>query len=968
MRSRAIIVGIVLALMLAYSVAVYALVLPQRRMLAERGWNATPREADGAEVVATVDPQGAAAGLLRVGDEVVALGGERVESSDRLMEAAYQRVPRGGPYALTVRRDGRLLDLTLRDRRAALSEWLLSPWRLAVLFLTVVYLATGFAAFALRPGDKQVQLLALALATWGAPFEFPQLSGAEPAWLLALLAAGMFFRVMPPAFVLHLFLVFPEPSRVLRRWPWIEYLLPVPPLIVAASSAATLIRLATAPPGNRLLSQLQESSALGSLSAVTPVVFTLYLLCAVAALALKYRRATQLSRRKLRIIFFGTVVGVSSLAVWLPLAGALGIAETNPRLHLAVWTLVDLLQCALPLSFAYAIARHQVLPVSLIIRRSVQYLLAKNALRVLLLLPSVGLLASVLADRDRSLSDLLLRNSFYFYLLLLAAVALGLVFRRRLSEWIDRKFFRESYDQEKILRALVEDVKRLDSIPEMSRRVSGEVERALHPVSLYLFYREREHSDLSLSYTSGGSAQNLRIPENFQLLRFLELQGGAQDFPFPQKNNLPQQEKDWLASLGARLVVPLTGTDSRLAGLFVLGDKKSEVPYTARDRELLEAVASQIAVVYENLRLRDRVREDRQIRRDVLSRLEGQDINLLKECPRCGRCFDSAAERCDRDGAELQLSLPVERTVEGRYRLERLLGKGGMGAVYEATHLKLGHRVAVKILGAQMFGDRTALRRFEREARALARLSQHANIVAVHDYGELQTGGAFLAMDLIEGETLGALLKREGRVSPSRAADIFGQVFEGLKAAHGAGVVHRDLKPDNVFLSPPREADGAARPHVRLLDFGLAKLAGGDGADSQAPTAARDPVTTPGAVMGTFGYMSPEQLTGGKIDERSDLFSAGVMICEAVTGERPFKGETLHELIASVLGGDFRLTGGGDPRVARLDAALRRCLARDPAARFSSAAEAQSEIIAALRDCPPHAFRPAEAETAILEQ
>ncbi|HEV2763665.1 MAG TPA: serine/threonine-protein kinase, partial [Pyrinomonadaceae bacterium] len=622
------------------------------------------------------------------------------------------------------------------------------------------------------------------------------------------------------------------------------------------------------------------------------------------------------------------------------------------------------LQIVIPFSFAYAIVRHQVIPVSLIVRRSVQYLLAKNALRLLLALPVAGLLLSVLADPDRTLSDILLRNSVYFYLLALAAVALTLVYRRRLGEWVDRKFFREHYDREKVLRALVEDVKRLDSMAEMSRRVSEEVERALHPSSLYLFYREKEHSDLSLTYSSGGTTQHLRVPEEFQLVRFMELQGDALDFPFPQRNNLPQDEKDWLASLGARLIVPMTGTDGRLAGLFILGDKKSEVPYTARDRELLEAVAAQVAVVYENLRLRDRVREDRQVRQEVLARFEGRDLNLLKECPRCGRCFDSVAERCVGDGAELQLTLPVERTIEGRYRLERLLGRGGMGAVYEATHLKLRSRVALKILGAQMFGDATALRRFEREARALARLGQHPNIVAVHDYGELQTGGAFLVMDLIEGETLGALLKRESVLAPARAAVIFEQVFEGLSAAHAAGIVHRDLKPDNVFLSAGRDAT----PHVRLLDFGLAKLAQGDGADSQAPTTPLEPDTTPGAVMGTFGYMSPEQLSGGRVDERSDLFSAGVMVFEAVTGARPFKGKTLHELIASVLQTEFRLEeADSDPRLARLDAALRKCLARDPDARFASAADAQAELTPALRDCPPQAFRQPQADTVIIE-
>ncbi|HVG30015.1 MAG TPA: protein kinase [Pyrinomonadaceae bacterium] len=957
MRSRSIFVGLVLVLMLAYSVAVYMLVIPQRRALVERGWNATPRGEDGAEVVVTVDPVGAAASSLRVGDEVVALNGERVENSDALMEAAHRRVPRGEPYVLTVRRGGQLLDLTMRDARAPLSAWLTNPWRLAVLLITVVYLGVGFAVFALKPNDKQVWLLALALCTWGAPFEFPQLSGDLPPWLTALLLSGFFFRFTVLAFVLHLFLVFPEQVAFLRRRPWLIYFIYLPAVLNALLGLAFNAAELWGGTDNRLLLRLRQPGFWNTTLPFTGLFA--YLVAALLTLALQYRRADEVSRRKLRIILVGSLVGIGSLVVLLPLSGWL--AETHPTLSIVTATIMDVLQCAMPLSFAYAIVRHQVIPVKLIIRRGLQYLLARNALRMAIALPVVGLLVSVIADPHRTLADMLLRNSFYFYLLLAAALALGLVFRRRLSDWIDRKFFREQYDQEKILRALVDDVKRLDSMPEMSRRVTEEVERALHPERAYLFYREREHGDLSLSYTSGGTPHDLRIPDSFQLLRFMELQGGAQDFPFPPKTNLPQSEKDWLAALDARLVVPMTGTDSRLAGLFILGGKKSEVPYTARDRELLESVAGQIAIVYENLRLKGRVQEDRKIRHEVLSRFEGQKINLLKECPRCGRCFDSAASACDADGAELTLTLPVERTVEGRYRLERLIGKGGMGAVYEATHLKLNHKVAVKILGGQMFGDPSALRRFEREAQALARLSQHPNIVSVHDYGELATEGAFLVMDLIEGESLGSLLKRERRVAPARAADIFEQVLEGLGAAHAAGVVHRDLKPDNVFLS--RAADG--RANVRLLDFGLAKLTQELAAGSQAPTA-REPVTTPGAVMGTFGYMPPEQLTGGRVDERSDIFPVGVMIVEALTGERPFKGKTLQELLTGILHGAYHLPGDG-AEARRLDAALQRCLAKDPAARFATAAEAKAQLTPALRDYTPHA-NPADAETIIVRQ
>ncbi|HEX7955396.1 MAG TPA: serine/threonine-protein kinase, partial [Pyrinomonadaceae bacterium] len=348
----------------------------------------------------------------------------------------------------------------------------------------------------------------------------------------------------------------------------------------------------------------------------------------------------------------------------------------------------------------------------------------------------------------------------------------------------------------------------------------------------------------------------------------------------------------------------------------------------------------------------------------VLSRFEGRGVNLLKECPVCGRCYDSTAARCETEGAELQLTLPVERTIEGRYRLERLVGRGGMGAVYEATHLKLRSRVAVKILSGRLFGDDSALKRFGREARSLARLGQHPNIVSVHDYGELQTEGAFLAMDFIEGESLAALLRRERRLPPARAAELFGQVLEGVAAAHRAGIVHRDLKPENILVSGGDGGGGDdAPPRVRLLDFGLAKLTRSELEEAQT-------MTTPGVVMGTFGYMPPEQLAGGEVDERSDLFSVAVMCAEALTGERPFRGRTLVELLHSMEREDFRLPGDSHA-VRRLEEALRRGLAREPARRHASAAEMREELVAALRDCPPLAAREEpslDADTALLRE
>src|SRR6185503_4395054 len=273
-----------------------------------------------------------------------------------------------------------------------------------------------------------------------------------------------------------------------------------------------------------------------------------------------------------------------------------------------------------------------------------------------------------------------------------------------------------------------------------------------------------------------------------------------------------------------------------------------------------------------------------------------------------------------KDASELSLSLPVERTIEGKYRLDRLIGKGGMGAVYQATDLRLDRNVAIKIMLGSMFGDPLALRRFEREARTSARLN-HLNIIAVHDYGAIGSEGAYLVMELVPGITLRSEVAQKGIIDPVTTAEYFDQILEGVKAAHMAAVIHRDLKPENILISKTHD-----KSHIKILDFGLAKVTQVDVTDSS--------LTARGTIVGTFGYMSPEQLTGVDADERSDIFSIGVMVVEALTGRRPFSGRTHAELLTAVLHGSYRLEDASkESRL--LDAVLQKCLAKDPAERFA---------------------------------
>ena len=225
-------------------------------------------------------------------------------------------------------------------------------------------------------------------------------------------------------------------------------------------------------------------------------------------------------------------------------------------------------------------------------------------------------------------------------------------------------------------------------------------------------------------------------------------------------------------------------------------------------------------------------------------------------------------------------------TILGSYRVLDLIGAGGMGHVYIAEHIKLGRRVALKMLRPQYCSNPMAVTRFFAEARAVNRIS-HENIVEVTDFIENPGGANYYIMELLKGEDLGQLLIALGIVPLLRAVDIATQVASVLVAVHAAKIVHRDLKPDNIFL-----VERANRPDfVKLLDFGVAKLADPDGVGVQLGT------TAVGMVVGTPEYMSPEQAAGETVDHRTDLYALGVILYEMVTGVVPFRGKSFGELV-----------------------------------------------------------------------
>lgn len=279
-------------------------------------------------------------------------------------------------------------------------------------------------------------------------------------------------------------------------------------------------------------------------------------------------------------------------------------------------------------------------------------------------------------------------------------------------------------------------------------------------------------------------------------------------------------------------------------------------------------------------------------------------------------------------------------SVDGGLRFERLIGAGGIGEVYEATHLEANARVAVKTLLPRLRDTREAVRRIEREARA-GGLLDHPNVVDIQAYGLLGDGTPYLMMELVDGVDLGSVIA-EGPVHPRRALAIARQTLEGLAHAHAYGVVHRDLKPENLMLTATPQGE-----LVKILDLGLAKLVG-----VAAAEVGGDKLTQTGAIFGTPEYMAPEQALGRAVTFATDLYAAGVILFEMLTGKLPFVGADVQ--------GTLRLQASGAiPELGPIAHApwcqgpfeqlVTRALQKQPAARFASAADMRTALVAIER-------------------
>jgi tRNA A-37 threonylcarbamoyl transferase component Bud32 len=500
---------------------------------------------------------------------------------------------------------------------------------------------------------------------------------------------------------------------------------------------------------------------------------------------------------------------------------------------------------------------------------------ARRALLWLAPLAAGLLVLDLVSNHHQTVGDLLKSRGWIY----VVVGALAVVAHSNREGWLsalDRRFFRERYDAQRLLRELLDDVHRAASLEAVAPVVTAKIEAALHPEYAMLLAREPGAPCYQAMASAPASVAPLRIDSESKLVGILRLLEKLLEVPSGESSwlseQLPHSETLWLREARAELLIPVDLAPGRKETLLVLGPKRSEEPYSREDKEFLLSIAGSLRLVVE---------------RPAVAVVSDDSF---RECPECGVCAASSASECPADGTGLAVTA-APRLLTGRYRLERRIGRGGMGTVYAARDTALERDVAAKLMREELVACASAAHRFLQEARAAA-VFAHRHVVTIHDYGVAGTR-AFLIMELLHGCSLRDEIRHTGALDTKRAMEVFRGVCAAVEAGHRRGLIHRDLKPENIYLARSDEGEIA-----KVLDFGLVKPIG---EDTQVTTD-----SAPGAAVGTLAYFSPEQWSGALVGPSVDCWALAVTMYEALLGEHPFPAATVEELRCAVMAGMFK--------------------------------------------------------------
>ena len=655
-------------------------------------------------------------------------------------------------------------------------------------------------------------------------------------------------------------------------------------------------------------------------------------------LVVKWRRAALIERRRLTWVVAGIVVGNLPMLAHIVLVvsiPAYAAFADEPETSRALGIMLTLFTLLIPMATTYAVVEEHALDVAFVVRRAVQYALAKYTVIAATIAVVIAVAAIAYRNRSRPLAEIIAGSPLAVTLTVVLVILL--LSRRALLSAIDRRFFRDQYDARQILINFVERSQSLHSTREVMKLLVGEVERALHLERVALLMLDDTGDRLG---DSQGRLRSLSL--SGPLGTILTGSRAPLDVDLSSANSallrLPEEERVWLADAGARLVVPLFGVRDTPIGVLVLGDKRSELPFTDEDKRLMTAVAASAAHAIEQQFSRESPNIDTP---SSIPRSNGA------QCTACGRVQGRGGNRCHACGGVLHDALlPI--VLAGKFEIEQQIGAGGMGVVYRGRDLSLNRAVALKVLPRM---GTAAAARLRREARAMAAL-QHPQLAVIHVM-ESWRGAPVLVLEYLAGGTLADRI-RCGPLPVSDVLSIFMSAAEVLRHVHNAGYLHRDIKPSNVGFT----SQGA----LKLLDFGLAQMIAdvsdgstatfSDGAEAPQPRAETDATHASNRsrsslrqFIGTPAYMSPEAVAMQPPDPQVDLWSLAVTMYEAVTGVNPFRAPTTTDTIRLVAAANVP-----DARVHRPDcpAALAELLARALSPNRQQRPQTAGEFLAAV--------------------
>jgi hypothetical protein len=682
-------------------------------------------------------------------------------------------------------------------------------------------------------------------------------------------------------------------------------------------------RLSAAPHGPLLLIDRDALPA----SEYWPILFAVWLAGLPISLW-KMKVARPDERRRVALFFAGlglSLVPVATVVILQSSISPIAHVMTTRSFMIAIGWVVYPVMLALPITTAYAVKVHRALEVRLVVRKTLQYALARLTLMIASAAPLVLLAAYLYRHRSMSLVELLSGPQTRGLVGLMVAGISVLQLRGRILRFVDRKFFHLQVDHNEALARLGERSRGARSLRELAQIIGEEIDQTLRVDRVSLLVPDSSSdsftpADGKLRPLAGDSA----IVTLFQagpepLSARPEDRGGIFEL-------LPADEREWLLDGDIHWLGPLVAAEGALLGILAVGQSRSEEPFSKEDGVFLKTIAGSAALHLENLVMRSSQSSAGRTGLGVAATLSSFEEDGA-ECEGCGAVLPAREPACTVCGKSL-IPSSIPPLLAGKFQVEKRIGRGGMGVVYRATDLTLGRTVAIKTLPRLGIEEAHRLRR---EARLMASV-QHPNLALIYG-AETWRGTPLLVVEFLPGGTLADRL-RSGPRSLAEALKVGLILLSVLERCHGAGILHRDIKPSNIGY--------ADDDTPKLLDFGLAQLL-----DEASPASWEQLSSSEGSLpfAGTPSYMSPEAIAGAAPEPSFDLWSLSAVLFEMLTGKPAFRAATRAETFARIRSGTLpdpqELCGGISPAVALF---LKDALARDRRRRPSDVAELRERL------------------------